>query len=146
MWNQRPASPSSPYPYRGPSLPMADTMITLLAVSSHTWNTQPHTHTHTHTHARTTSTHVHILLGVRRKFVFKCGWDSIFIITEDVAVKQDFLNKRWGFVCLYNEPWSFTTARVTGSSQPITLSTKGWSMKSGPPILRFRTSILFRMA
>lgn len=27
-----------------------------------------------------------------------------------------------------------------------TLSTKGWSMKSGPPMLRFRTSIFFRMA
>ena len=28
----------------------------------------------------------------------------------------------------------------------ITLSTKGWSMKSGPPMLRLRTSIFFKMA
>lgn len=28
----------------------------------------------------------------------------------------------------------------------FTLSTKGWSMKSGPPMLRLRTSIFFRMA
>lgn len=30
------------YPYRGPSLPIAETMITLLAVNSHTYGTSKH--------------------------------------------------------------------------------------------------------
>ena len=40
--------------------------------------------------------------------------------------------------------WTLNASTDTASEQ--TLSTKGWSMKSGPPMLRFRTFTFFRIA